>query len=239
MDTKIDVERICDQITSEIGEKVKQAVEQSIRASLNSLVVDGEFYRNVNQELILGLKDIYQEISDGPSNTDNPEETQRLFKDTATRLEEIMETTRSATETIMGNVEKLFEIHEETASITATLEPGQTNQKQLARLDSLISSQEALLTGILTACSFEDLTGQRLKKIMTAVSAIRETVFELYVASGLMIKGKEQDPTKPSEIIVKESRLTAEKIMGSDLNGPSSTGNSQANVDDLLASLGL
>lgn len=243
MDGITDIKKLCDDITAEIGDKVKQTVESAVRESvmesLNSLAVEGEFYRNVNQELISGLKGIYREISDGPTNTDNPEETSRLFKDTSTRLEEIMETTRNATDAIMTSVEKLFEIHEETSAIIATMEPAEGNGKELARLDALVISQEALLTEIITACSFEDLTGQRLKKIMSAVSSIRETVFELYVASGLMIKGKQETPDKDSHIIVKESRLTAEKLIDTELKGPSKDSASQDDVDDLLASLGL
>ena len=243
MGGKTTIEQICESITSEIGDKVKAAVEHavrdSIKKSLDPLLVDGEFYQNINKELISGLKGIYQEISDGPSNTENPEETNQLFKDTSTRLEEIMATTRNATETIMGNVEKLFDIHEESSSIIPTMEPGQENAQALARLDELIASQEGFLTEILTACSFEDLTGQRLKKIMSAVAAIRETVFELYVTSGLMIKEKEANPTKNAEVIAQESRLTAEKLRNTELKGPSNDGASQDDVDDLLASLGL
>ena len=243
MDGMTNIQKLCDDITADIGEKVKKTVENAIRESvmesLNSLAVEGEFYRNVNQELISGLKGIYREISDGPTNTDNPEETSKLFKDTSVRLEEIMETTRNATNTIMTSVEKLFEIHEETSAIIATMEPEQNNEQALAQLDSLVISQEALLTEIITACSFEDLTGQRLKRIMSAVSSIRETVFELYVASGLMIKGKQENPEKDSHTIVKESRLTAEKLTDSELKGPSKDSASQDDVDDLLASLGL
>lgn len=243
MGGKTDIQQLCDDITEEICKRVKPTVESAVRESVtenfNQLAVEGEFYRNVNEELISGLKEIYREISDGPSNTDNPEATCKLFKDTATRLEEIMETTRNATDTIMGSVERLFEIHEQTSAIIATMEPGNSNGQALAQLDSLVVSQEEFLTAILTACSFEDLTGQRLIKIMAAIASIRETVFELYVASGLMIKEKQKNPDKDADAIVKESRLQAEQLRDSELKGPSNDGATQADVDNLLASLGL
>ena len=44
---------------------------------------------------------------------------------------------------------------------------------------------------------------------------------------------------KDSHTIVKESRLTAEKLTDTELKGPSKDSASQDDVDDLLASLGL
>ena len=99
-------------------------------------------------------------------------------------------------------------------------------------------SLESALTDIITDLSFQDLTGQRLKKVVSAITSIRETVFDLYVSTGLMMKTREETPEKDLAEIAKESRLKVQEIRNSELKGPQNDA-SQKDVDDLLASLGL
>ncbi|MDR2801234.1 MAG: protein phosphatase CheZ, partial [Desulfovibrio sp.] len=111
-------------------------------------------------------------------------------------------------------------------------------KETLERLAALNAGLAGALTDIITDLSFQDLTGQRLKKLIGAIGTIRETVFDLYVSTWLMLKTREETPERDLEEIAAESRKTVEVIKNSELKGPQ-LGASQANVDDLLASLGL
>lgn len=233
--------RVSDKVAESVRQTVSEAVQRELSSSMTKVMVESEFYRQINEEMRNGLKGIYREISsaskdDGANDT---AETQRLFKDATRQIEETMQTTLEATEQIMETVETLQEQQAEAAAVIASLSADARLEKDLARLDELNQSLEAALTGIITALSFQDLTGQRLKKVVKAIGSIRESVFDLYVSTGLMMKTKEETPEKDLNEIAAESKRKVAELKQSELKGPSNDGVSQQNVDDLLASLGL
>ena len=235
--------RISDQVADTIKQAVSEAVTRELSSSMTKAMVESEFYRHINEEMRTGLRGIYQEIS---SASGSPEEgngadaqhTQKLFSDATHQIEEIMQTTLEATNSIMESAEKLLAQQEEAGSIIASLTVDAKEELALAKLDELNSSLETSLTDIITSLSFQDLTGQRLKKVVAAITSIQETVFDLYVSTGLMMKTREEEPEKDITEIAEESRRKVAEIKNSELKGPSSNAN-QADVDDLLASLGL
>ena len=55
----------------------------------------------------------------------------------------------------------------------------------------LINANEQInndLISIMTTLSFQDLTGQRVKKIIEALRKVEGIVFELYMSTGLSMK---------------------------------------------------
>jgi chemotaxis protein CheZ len=235
--------RVSDKVAEAVKTTVTEAVQRELSSSMTKAMVESEFYRQINEEMRHGLRGIYQEITCaskeemcGPAA--DSAGTQQLFSDATRQLEEITRTTLEATEKILGTVELLLSDQEEAGAIIATLSVPAGEEKSLARLDELHQALNASLTNIITDLSFQDLTGQRLKKVMTAIDSIRETVFDLYVSTGLMLKTREETPEKDLKLIAEESKRKVEEIKNSELKGPS-RGKSQADVDDLLASLGL
>ncbi len=235
--------RVSDKIADAVKETVTEAVQRELSSSMTKAMVESEFLRQLNEEMRSGLRGIYQEISSVPTAEEGGSDadagkTQKLFSDATKQLEEIMRTTFEATEKIMGTVEKLLTQQEEAGGIIASLDSGdKRQQKALAKLDALNHSLETSLTDIITDLSFQDLTGQRLKKVVSSITSIRETVFDLYMSTGLMLKTREETPEKDLSEIAEESRRKAQEIRNSELKGPQS-GTSQKDVDDLLASLG-
>jgi chemotaxis protein CheZ len=86
----------------------------------------------------------------------------------------------------------------------------------------------------MVSLSFQDLTGQRIKKIINSIRQIEQIVREVMLSTGLMIRQREVEPEKDFEALSQEARSEAT----SKLQGPSEGAN-QGDVDDLLASLGL
>lgn len=239
------LEKVLDRVADKVAEAVKESVVGAIRAELSTTItksmVENEFYKHLNDEMRSGLKGIYQEISSaskpGEGGIDSGE-AQKLFHDATRQIEEIMQTTLEATEKIMAITENLLEQQEEAGKLIATIETNESDAVKLARLDEINETFISSLTDILTSLSFQDLTGQRLKKVVVAITSIRETVFDLYVSTGLMLKQHEESPDKDISTMKEESLRVVEEIKGSELKGPT-LDSSQQDVDDLLASLGL
>jgi chemotaxis protein CheZ len=235
-------------VARNIAESVRATVEETVRrelsAAISKIMLEGDFYRQINEEIRSGLRGIYKDISAAslPAEGRSPEQgekTRELFAHAGEQLEEVMRSTLEATENIMGTVEKLFAMHERAGELLTRLDgPDDERREHVRQLGEFHSELYDSLTYILTELSFQDLTGQRLKKVVTALGDIQETAFDLYVSSGLMIKGKEDEPEKDLDSIAEQTRLKVAEIKNSELRGPDRN-TSQGDVDDLLASLGL
>ncbi len=239
------LERVLSRVSAQVADSVKatvtEAVQRELSSAMTKAMVESEFYRHLNEEMRTGLRGIYQEINSASGqNGDSADagQTQKLFHEAASQIEEIMQTTLEATERIMETAENLLQQQEEAGALIASLACSSAQEKDLARLDTLNNELASSLTDIITSLSFQDLTGQRLKKVITAIASIQETVFDLYVSTGLMMKSKEESPEKSLAEITEESRLRVKEIKNSELKGPTRD-TSQNDVDDLLASLGL
>ncbi len=241
------LQKVSDQVADSVRQTVTEAVQRELSSAMTKAMVESEFYRHLNDEMRSGLRGIYQEIStashsiEGGSAQPTGNSTtnaQKLFKDAKQQIEEVMQTTLEAAENIMATAENLFMQQEEAGQIIASLTVSEKDEAALAKLDALNSDLEVSLTGIMTSLSFQDLTGQRLKKVVTAIGSIQETVFDLYVSTGIMMKGREDEPEKDIAQLAEESKRKVAEIKNSELKGPS-LDSSQTDVDDLLASLGL
>jgi len=90
------------------------------------------------------------------------------------------------------------------------------------------------LSNIMVSLSFQDLTGQRIKKIINSIRQIEQIVREVMLSTGLMIQQREKEPEKDIDSLSESAKTQA----SSKLQGPTEDTN-QGDVDDLLASLGL
>ncbi len=242
------LERVLLRVSEKVAESVRLTVSDAVHRELSStmtrVMVESEFYRQVNEEMRDGLRGIYREISsassEGPALTDRADsgKTQKIFSEATQQIEEIMQTTLTATEKIMETAERLLEGQERAAALLAGCKPAKKDANTLKEVEAFVGSLSGSLTDIITELSFQDLTGQRLKKLVAAISSIRETVFDLYVSTGLMLKTREETPEKDLSLIAEESKRKVEEIKNSELKGPTLDA-SQKDVDDLLASLGM
>lgn len=217
-----------------IREVISSALSDEITHALTRALTEGEFYRSVSTDLQDGLKSIYREINaaalNGPTSTPATKvETDEIFSETSKQLQEILNTTEKATERIMVLVEKHLEYNEQTLALIDGLEPSDETRQLQGNAQAL----DADLMEIMTTLSFQDLTGQRIKRIVSALQQIEKVVFELYMSTGLSMKALQENPDQS----VEEIRQTS-KARASELKGPQSAA-SQSDVDDLLSQLGL
>ncbi len=230
--------RITAKAENTIREVISTALTEEINRALTMALTEGEFYRAISTDLQEGLKSIYKEISaatvnGAPTASQAPSPmADEMFSEASTQLGAILQTTEKATESIMSLVEKHLDATDRNMAILDTLAAG-GSAPEIAELRAGSEALGADLMEIMTTLSFQDLTGQRIKRIVAALQQIEKVVFELYMATGLSMKAMEQHPEKS----VEEIRQTS-KARATELKGPQS-GQSQSDVDDLLSQLGL
>lgn len=207
-------------------------------------------YRQLSADMRKGLKDIYRQISTVSNDTAiDGRKTDALFTEASDQLDEVVRTTESAAMSIMEIVEKHLDQQIESSAIISRIRGGSASAQDLERLTEINDSLGADLTSVLTTLSFQDITGQRIKRVVSALNAIEDSVVQLYISSGLIMDGAEKDPQKDSGTLqaeaqkavdeFRENRLASAKSGTSELKGPDKNACSQTAIDDMLAQLGL
>lgn len=202
-------------------------------------------YKQLSTEMRQGLKDIYQQISTASSDQATPvPDTDALFHEASDQLGEVLKATETATMSIMEIVEKHLDLQAESAELLAAVREGVATESQKLRLSEINNQLGDDLTSLLTSLSFQDITGQRIKRVVAALNKIESSVVELYVSSGLIMEGAEKDPAKDTQALQDEARKAVEDFrqnrkVSSELKGPDKDGVSQDAIDDMLAQLGM
>ena len=202
-------------------------------------------YKQLSTKMRQGLKDIYQQISTASSDQATPvPDTDALFHEASDQLGEVLKATETATMSIMEIVEKHFDLQAESAELLAAVREGSDTESHKHRLSEINNQLGDDLTSLLTALSFQDITGQRIKRVVAALNKIKSSVVELYVSSGLIMEGAEKDPAKDAQALQDEARKAVEdfrqnRTVSSELKGPDKDGVSQSAIDDMLAQLGM
>ena len=161
-----------------------------------------------NDVLYNELQNLLQVINQAKADVAaiRPDEIQTQHIPTATdELDAIVEATATATGAIMDACEQIEAIG---AQATETMQQALTEQ----------------VTSIYEACSFQDITGQRVTKVIRALKQIDEKIQKLVIAFGPM----PEDKTSSSiDIVTGDTAL---------LNGPqlSGQGMGQDDIDKLL-----
>jgi chemotaxis protein CheZ len=204
--------------------------------------------KRINENMLDGLNNIYKEIakiSDSGSGkkaagtTDGQLDAAELFKEASRQLDEIMVTTYNAADDIMNKAEFIQGNQFVALQHVSSLRASSARPELVDALEAAVRQNMEAINAIITDLSFQDLTGQRIKKVVNALSAVHQMVVETYISAGLMLKKTEEEPEKDFETIALESRTQAEAtIKNSELKGPT-LNSSQAEVDNLLARLGL
>lgn len=237
------VQEILDKVSADLGKKLKNAisvaVEKEIAENLSQTLLEGEFYRRVNDDLQSGLKQIYREVKAARGGHEiksieadiDPEE---LFSETSDQLDAVLQTTEKAAVDIIEIVEKLQELQGSVASIVKGFESGGVTKEDREELKEINNTLGNDLSTIMVTLSFQDLTGQRIKIIINSIRQVEKIVREVMLSTGLMIKQREEEPQRDFDSLSEEAKNKAT----STLSGPTADTN-QDDVDDLLASLGL
>jgi chemotaxis regulatin CheY-phosphate phosphatase CheZ len=174
---------------------------------------DVRILRHEFLELFDRIQTIRQEIA----SIRKPGDCQDRFATMSDELDAIVEATESATNSIMENAEAIDEV-------ILALRPSVTDPDVAKRLDAVPDH----IGGIFEACSFQDITGQRITKVVNTLQYIESRVNNLITAWGeRALSSVDPEDEKTALAPDDERRL---------LNGPQLKGKgvSQSDVDRLM-----
>jgi chemotaxis protein CheZ len=240
---------ITEKLTNDLRAVLSETIERQLSTALTESLLESEFYRRISKDMRGGLKKIYREIeaskkeqSENADQLMNKEQADKLFHEASAQLSAVLSQTEKAAEDIMEIVERRMETQERMAGILAK-EAAAITGEEFAWLRDQNTKAAEDLNNVLTALSFQDLTGQRIKLAVKALHQIETTVVELYLSTGLLIQAYEENPDKDLDRLEEQTRKTVSELKAqtsvhSELKGPA-TDVSQKNIDDLLAQLGM
>ena len=217
---------------------LKKQIEQIIRESLHDEMdnfvkqfAEGNFYQNLAIDMEKGVAEMYHAINNFKAaiheNGLTDGSAEELISDASGQLDEIVKTTESATNQILDIAENNQDRTAQALALLKKMPPSDETD----RIQQLIEPINFDFMTIMTACSFQDLTGQRVKKVVKLIKEIEEQVLSLLVKSGIKIKEKKAG--KQDVEIEGKTKKAIEQ-----LKGPNSEGANQGEVDSLIASLG-
>lgn len=216
------------QLTERFKPFIREAVREAVREELTQVAgkhLGGEdFFRRLNEEIMGRLGDIYREISSfqGPgaaqANPENVAQAGELMVEASQRLDQVIQATEKATFEIIALVERNMSSPDE---LIAMFQKGVCDQESKETATRLCQKLSEDLIEIMTCLSFQDLTGQRIKRVIDMLGKVQGMVAELYVSTGILMKAQEREPGQPLEELKKDAKAKV----------------SQSEVDDLLAQL--
>lgn len=247
------MEEVTETLTANLREVLATTLEKQLTESLTTSLLESEFYRRISTDMRSGLRRIYKEMSDArnaavPGGPDVPDAVaekaaaDKLFHDASEQLSAVLRQTEDAANTIMGVVEKHMDWQAESAELLEKARKGRITPTEWQRLNEINRVLGDDLVTLMTAMSFQDLTGQRIKKVVAAIKQLESTVLEMYLSSGLMMKAHEERPGQDLASLEEQTKAVVQdlkqKVEGSELKGPSTDANQQ-DIDSLLAQFGL
>lgn len=234
-----------------LSQTLAQTLEQQISTALTQALLESEVYRRISTDMRTGLKRIYKEISTAakPLGVNQAEivpdkaHAEKLFHEASEQLGAVLSQTQQATEDILEVVERHLDLQEESAKLFGKFKIHSSTPEELDRLAEINYLLGEDLNAIMLSLSFQDLTGQRIKRAVKALQEIESTVVELFLSTGLLLQTYEEAPDKTLEEIetqtqAKMVQLKTPSVLNDNLKGPDGKA-SQASIDDLLSQLGM
>jgi chemotaxis protein CheZ len=218
---------VAERVTLVVRENLSGIVQQEVSTALAKALAEGQFYRTLNTEVIDGIENIYGEIKSVKQTLGAglPQESIDAIMESDSILDQIMQMTEKATLKILEFLETM---QEELREVIRAVKD-QTESNLIAKLTRL----DALILETMTELSFQDLTGQQIKRVVGSLKKVEDIVFSVYVTSEIMKKSKEQSPDKDVEEIKEQARDLASNVK----NKKSFV--DQEGVDKLLEQLGM
>ena len=256
-------ERISSIVDDKLSSKeIEELITFLKHTKANNMLFDDEvLFRDLTYEMTGRVKDLALLIIDFRRDLKSklhPEITDIAIKyipQATDQLVDIIEATEKAANKIMDNLENMQENSERMEKILSILKEGkvivpkgkndmvevridgQTIKTISPLIDYIESSRKrfmSLISDSFVQMSFQDLTGQRIKRTMNLVSQMEEKIKAMVISFGIKLTEIEKNP----DISKKElQRAVEEKVI--ELTGPQKEGQGldQAGIDALLANI--
>jgi len=196
--------RVTQDVSRVIQASLSEIVQKEISKALAEALFEGEFHRGVNNEVIVGIENIFSEISSFNKNLSATSNTSvGLLDGSASLLDEIINSTERATLNILDHIDRMQLLVQEARRHN---NGGNGGLPEGIQLDNM----EAILTDIMTELSFQDLTGQQIRMVIKSLKRVEELVYEVYLTAEALRKTKEKSPRKDIEELKAEAKELVE-----------------------------
>jgi len=255
-------EKLKDKIAGLVEGKLTSGEIEELIAFFRETVKEGldrddeSFFRNMAYEMTGNVKELALMIIHFRRDLKSiihPELTDiatKFIPQATNQLKGIMDTTEMAAHRIMDNLENMQADIEKMKKAFSSLKEGtlmlsnghkevdrntvETISPLIDQMESEMENSISLISDSFVQMSFQDLTGQKIKRIIKLVSEIEEMTKKMIISFGIRLTEKERNPDISMDEL---ARAVAEK--GSELAGPQREGGGldQSGIDDLLAAL--
>lgn len=197
------------------------------------------FYQDVSRITLAGLSEIaadFQEFYEELAAKFHPalqDAADQELPEASDQLNAVIESTETATTMIMDALEEIqleqAKIREALVKVNETKNLAKYKKNMIDEAAISVAGSEDKIMKIFEALSFQDLTGQRIKKIVTLVQSVEVKIHNILGALSEKAPEREEKP----EVIVEDGKEEDE------LKGPQREGQGmdQSAIDALLADL--
>ena len=217
---------------------------------------DDNFFKNLSSDMTGGLKELALLIINFRRDLRSricPEITDlavNQIPEAADQLKGIIETTEVAANKIMDNLDSMQGQTDQMGLILKSLKNGDLDLSGdkacldpqtveaitplIKYMESDIQKHDSLISDSFIQMSFQDLTGQRIKRIMTLVTHMEQRLKEMIISFGIQLTEHEKNPHISEEEL---QQTIKDKV--TELSGPQRAGQGldQSGIDDLLMNL--
>lgn len=185
------------------AEKVKNddAIDKIVEVT--KAMSEGDFHRVIDGELYGQIGEIAKYINTAIKRLQtvepNIEQASGKIPEASVQLSEITRVTEEATHGIMGQVEHVLDSQDLILNHLEVLNKGGDVPKAAEGIRNIVTENKDTLLDIITGLSFQDLTGQKIKAIVTLIEEVEKRILHLIVTFGLKSKEEMKD-----EKVVKE-----------------------------------
>ncbi|MBI5746080.1 MAG: protein phosphatase CheZ [Nitrospirae bacterium] len=218
---------------SETNEKKMSDRNDGVRELLDVTrsMANGDFSREIESDLYGELGELARYINITFRKLQTLEPNIKLSSEkipmATSQLSDITRATEEATNRILELTEKVLDNHDLISSgIERVKGSDRLDKSNIGELDKLVSDNKESLIEIITCLSFQDLTGQKINKIMVMMRDVESRILELIVTFGLKAKNKETSMDGVTSPILNELKKPVSDDLKQDL------------VDDMLKRFG-
>lgn len=186
----------------------RQSQEENSSDAINQIVEvtkamsEGDFHHEIDGALYGQIGELAKYINATIKKLQTVEPNIALATDkiptASLQLSEITKATEEATHSIMGQVESVLDNQDLLLHHIEAIEKGVNLAKEVGELRQVTADNKDILLDIITGLSFQDLTGQKIKTIISLIEEIEKRIIHLIVTFGLKSKTmvEENSPLK-------------------------------------------
>lgn len=143
-------------------------------------------------------------------------------------LDAIVQMTEQATSKIMDECDKLSVFHNDLRERLINMDPP-LDPDALASVDDGLNEAMTSITRIFEACNFQDITVQRIQKVVKALQEVERQVLRMVVVFGLVQNEQKLDDATKAELKEDAALLNGPQLAGQGLE--------QDDIDAILSKL--